>query len=397
MQSPISAAGHARPELVPDHSSDCLPKSDAITISCHENEIPSFVGGELERLYGNLYSSLAEFGISGRLKGANTYVVRKGNELVTLLLFQLNKGRVEVLNEVLRIEEEDIERFTNYVFAKFNSAQVISFRAIQTDIRKLPFKHQRFNYLEDFVTDLPASEDELIANIGKNTRKNIRRYYKFLMRDYPAFSFEIFDCETIAEQQVRDIIALNRARMSGKKKVSDLDEKATQRLIDLVRRSGFIGIATIGGRVCGGTICYRTGANYFLMTLAHDPVYNAYRAGMLCCYFTMCECIKRGGKEFHFLWGRYEYKASFLGVRRDLDYLAIYRSRLQFFLNGDLALKAWIKYRMRQAMLWFHHAKEEDTLMSRLGVKVLSGMRSLRGVKDIFFGRRYWGGLKKDA
>lgn len=373
---------------ISNRESDQLPGSGTLTISLYENEIPEFVGDELDRLYGNLYSSLAEFRIGAKLRNASTYVVRNGGNAVTVFLFRLEKGRVEVVNEVIRIEQDEINRFANYVFERFKSAQVIIFRAISTDISSLSFRYLRFNYLEDTVADLPDSPDVYAASLGKSTRHNMRRYQKLLMQDFPSFSFRIAEKEEILEQDVLDIIQLSRARMSLKKKAFAINDIETARILNLVRHGGLVGIATINGRVCGGAISYCAGANSFLLMLAHDPEYDGYSLGKLSCFLTICESIRlKHAREFHFLWGRYEYKANFLGTVRDLEYVAIYRSAVQILFNADIALKAGFRSRKRLAALWLHGMGRKDTVMSRLTVKVVNLFLRLRELKPVLPGR----------
>jgi hypothetical protein len=357
-----------------------------LTISCYQNQVPLFVGPALDRLYGNLYSSLEQLKISGKLRNASTYVVSKGEEMLTVLLFRVENGRVEVLNEVIRVDESDINRFTRYIFERFPAVKLVSFRAIQTEVSELPFMHQRFNYLEDFVIDLPKDEAGYGVELGKKAHRNIRRYQKILNQDFDSFRFEVYEGAAADEQLVRQIVALNKARMSGKNKVSSLDEAQTARIVQMVRECGLVGAISIDGKICAGAISYRVGQNYFLGVLAHNPAYNKYGLGILCCYLTICECIARCGKEFHFLWGRYSYKHLLAGVRRDLDYLVIYRSALQYALHYDIAFKALINARKRQAMLWLHEAKHRDNFAARMAVKLLPYLRSFKQMR-LFYAR----------
>lgn len=352
-------------------------ESGSISFSCYENEIPSFVEAELERLYGNLYSSIPQLRVSGKLDDVSTYVVHKGRELVTIFLFRIDGRRLEVLNEVIRIEEEDIGRFATYIFSGFGAIDVVSFRAIQTDFRSIPFKYQQFECLEDIVVPLPGNTEDYTASLGRSTRKNLRYYRNTLMHAFPSFKFSVYEKSAIEPQHVLDIIELNRARMFDKNKVSGIDETEAAKLIYLARERGLVGVATIDGRVCAGAITVRVGENFFLSVLAHNPAYNAYRLGNLCCYLTICECIKRAAKEFHFLWGQYDYKYLFLGVQRDLHCLAIYRSRLRYLLNAGFALRfAFLGY-MRRAKVWSH----QDTTMSKFAKRIFEAVRSFRQIR----------------
>lgn len=360
--------------LVTADSCGRLHESDAVTILCYEKEIPTFVEAELERLYENLYSSIPQMRISGKLNEASTYVVRKGSEVVTVFLFRIDRRRVEVLNEVIRIDEEDINRFAAYIFATFRSVSVVTFRAIQMNHGPISFLSQRFEYLEDIVVDLPGRSEDYTANLGKSTRRNMRRYLKALKQDFPSFKFSVFEKGSIEAQNFRDIIELNRLRMSAKGKVSAYGEEETGRLAHLARECGLVGVATIDNRVCAGAISYRVRGNYFLAVLAHDSAYDEFGLGMLCCFLIICECIKRGGKVFHFLWGQYAYKYQLLGSERKLDFLAVYRSRAHYLLNADFAFRTACKGFLRRAKNWLH----QGTHLSVLANRILITLRGLR-------------------
>jgi hypothetical protein len=351
-----------------------------ITITRFDNAVPPFVEAELERLYGSVFSSVLQFQTYGSV-GADTsaYVVRQADRIITLLLFRVERGRVQVLNEVFRLKSEEIARFAEHIFAAFRSVNVVSFHAIETDVERLAFPFQRFNCLEDIAMPLPGTRQEYLASLGKNTRRNIKRYTDRLNRAFPSFRYEAFEKQAVDGQQVRDIIGFNRARMADKDKVSGIDEEETQRIIRVTKACGMVGAASIGGRICAGTISYRTGDNYFLYVLAHDPAYDDYWIGILCCYLTICECIARGGKEFHFLWGAYDYKFTLGAVRRELDHVTIYRSRAHILLNGKTALQTLFRGYVRRAKLWLQYgARHQDSPASIIAPHVLNLLRRLR-------------------
>lgn len=391
----VAASRQAICTPIVDHEADRSTESGEITISCYENEVPPFVETEMDQLYENLYSSLAQFRIYGAARNASTYVVRKDGKAITIFLFRREKGKVEVINKVIKIDEEDVRRFVNTIFAAFRSVTVISFRAIQTDIQRLPFPYQRFNYLEDIVLTLPGTTEEYLASLGKSTRKTIKRYMSRLKQSFPSFCYEVYEKEEVAEQQIRGVIKMKMARMADKNKVWRIKEEEIERKISLVSVCGLVGVVTIDGRVCAGAISYRIGANYFMAINTYDPEYDDYRLGTLCCYLTICDYIARGGKECHFLWGQDEYKYSLLGVQRDLDYLAVYRSRAHLLLNGDMVLKTACRGYVRQAKLWLRDAKRQDSLISRLAIKSLNLVRRLKrfgpgvlvGRKEDFLGQ----------
>jgi hypothetical protein len=352
-------------------------------ISLYKGTIPPSAAATMERLYEHIYSSLGFLELYGNLgDDTHTYIARKDGEEVAVLLFHFDGKKVRVLNEQITIEAGEIERFARYVFATFASASSILFCAIDTWVQNLPFPFQRFKCSEDFVLKLPDSAQTYLASLGKSTRSYIKRYQNKLQREFPSHRFSFHMAQEASEQDIRQIIALNRARMAEKNKSSDIDDLEVERIIRLVRRSGAVGLISIDGRICAGTINYRCGENYFLRVIGHDPQYNDYRIGMLCCYFTICACIAQGSREYHFMWGRYDYKSRLSGAPRDLHQLAIYPTRRHMLLNGSMALKiAYSGYALKTSRWLLHKARAEikdDSIGSRLLFRGLHGLRKLK-------------------
>jgi CelD/BcsL family acetyltransferase involved in cellulose biosynthesis len=155
-----------------------------------------------------------------------------------------------------------------------------------------------------------------------------------------------------------------------------------QRIIQFARDRGMVCTITLGGRLCAGTINYRVHDNYFLETLAHDPAFDDYRLGMLCCYLSICECIARGGKEYHFLWGQDDYKVRLHGVQRDLDDLVIYRSHLHMLLNGDAVLQQVAQAGVRRAQVWLRGARRQHSMAARVVDGVLHTVRAFGSTRS---------------
>lgn len=365
-------------------------KSGELTIACYENHIPPFVEAEMEQLYENVFASMLQFRTyHGAPAGSHAYVARKDGKAITILLFQIRNGTARVMNEVIWLSEQEIRRFADYVFGTFKTVNVILFSAIETDTGMLPYPHQRFNFLEDIVASLPDTVDEYLARLGKNTRRNIKRYMHRLKLRFPSFGYKVYVRDEVSEDDIRAVIALNHARMAEKHKISGIDEPETQRIIKMVKECGLVCIASIDGRICAGTISFRMGRNYFLSVIAHDPPYDHFWIGILCCYLTLCEYIARGGKSCHFLWGQYEYKYALLGVQRDLDNVAVYRSRAHMLLNGGQVLQSIASGLRRKTNLWLHKVKREDGMLAHAAARVLDFLRNLRRptARDITYRR----------
>lgn len=343
------------------------------SIVCHENEVPYFVESEMEALYGNIFSSLLEFRTYGwKATDTSTYVRHSGEQVQAIFLFERTGSHVRVLNESIWIEKEEIERFADFIFSHYPDISVIRFRAIETNAFGLRYPYQRFNHLEDITLALPESRDAYRAALGKNTRRNIKRYGDRLRKSFSDLQFHVYEKEDILERHVRALIGFNRQRMANKQIDSVIDEDETSRIVELSRACGIAGILTINGEIVAGAIAYRVGRNYFLNVLSHHPDFDDYSIGFICCYEAVCACIERGGKEFHFLWGRYDYKFALGAVQRNLDNVTVYRSRLHFLLNSRTAWKQAADGYGRKVRVW---AKYQDTTVPKM---IRVGMDRLR-------------------
>ena len=353
-----------------------------VKITFYENSIPSFVETELERLYANVYSTLHHLNADdGSAECTSTYVAEQHGTPIAVLLVRIENGKASVLNEQINLEIEEVDRFTRHILARYPQVGIVSFNAICTSHSRCAYPAQRHYCTEDIVLELPASADDYHARLGKSTRKTINYRMNRLKRCFPSLHWEVRASDQIDETQIREIIALNRARMASKNKVSSLDFRETERIIRLARWRGLVIAVSINGRTCAGAICCRVGDNYFAHVLAHDPLYDSYRLGTLCAYLTICECIRRGGKEFHFLWGRYDYKYLLLGVDRALYRMTIYRSYLHLLLNGGTACRIAIAgrlQRLRSKLLENASRAGDGGVPARLSLALVKTLRACR-------------------
>ncbi len=350
----------------------------AITISYFDNEVPPFVEQEMEQLYENLFSSVAMAKAYGGLAGVSTYIARQGSRPLAIFLLRREKSRAMILNEQISLPPEEITRFANYLFARFRSLALISFSAVDPGNALFPYPHQRAHFTNDIVLTLSGSPKDYLDRLGKSTRQNIKYYLNRIKRDHPSFRHAVFENGAEGELIFRDIVELNRARMSEKDKICGVDDEEARRLLALAQERGLVSVVTIGGQVAAGAICFRVGANFFLRVIAHDSRYNAYGLGLLCCYLAICECIARGGREFHFMWGREEYKYRLLGQQRDFDSLAIYRSRTRMLLDGRRVLKTEAAERLARIKAWLLDPGNRNRAPARQLHALLATARSLK-------------------
>jgi hypothetical protein len=344
--------------------------------------VPSYIDTELHKLYGNIHSTLAHLRVYGGLdEVTHSYVARRQGMAVAVFLFCRDGNTVHVINEGMAIGEEELDRFAGHVFSGWPEVSAIRLHAVQSNVRQLRVPYQQYVCTANIVLPLPATAEEYIAGLGKNMRRNLRRYMDKLKRDFPSFRYEVFEKGAASEQHIREIIDLNRARIAGKNIRYALDDEV-EKVIALVRECGMVGVMTIDGCVVGGTVGYFGGDNYFFKVISHDPRYNGYSAGILCCYLTICECIARGCREYNFMWNEYEYKFALGAHSRSLHHLVVYRSRLHMLLRPRLAVGNALAARRHRIFSLLDKAAKPESLSpgERWAVRVVHGLRRVKQI-----------------
>lgn len=311
----------------------CTVADEKGAISCYEGEIPAFVEAELDRLYGNLFSSMVYLRAYNKLAPDTcSYVARNGAEVVAIFLFCRKGKSVRVLNEGMKSSEDEANRFATFVFSRYNAVETIFFRAVsfgaESGTSRLHFPFHRSGSPGDVVAELPSIADDYLTGLGKNSRKNIRRNERKIKESFPSFQLDFHDGARINEAHIRRIIELNKARMLETGNDYRRNEAEVQGLLALTKAYGLVGVATIDGQVCAGTIGLRIGDTCTGRIIAHDPRYNSYGIGLLCAYFATRESILRGSRHFNFMSGNNEFKNMLGGRLQDQENRVIYRSRL---------------------------------------------------------------------
>ncbi|HEY0843922.1 MAG TPA: GNAT family N-acetyltransferase [Noviherbaspirillum sp.] len=363
-------------------------RTDGISLACHEGAVPAAIEAALPALYGNIHSTLAHLRIYGGLdQVTHTYVARRHGNIIAVFLFRLDGDVIRVINEGMQVGDHEIDRFAGYVFAKWRWVKVIIFHAIESTIRMPAYLCQRYVCTANIVLPLPSTADAYVASLGKNMRRNLRRYMDKLKRAHPSFRFDVFEREGADERHVRELLNLNRARITGKNKAFAIDDEE-EKIIALVKETGLVGVATIDGQVMGGAVGYLVGDCYHFKIIAHDPKYNDYSAGILSCYLMICECIRRGCREYNFMWNEYEYKFALGAFSRGLEHVVIYRSRLQFLLHPWLAGGVAISRYRRQVYALLDKAGPHEDLGrgTRLAIDALNALRNAKKSAKKLFG-----------
>jgi hypothetical protein len=312
-------------EVVPGHL-----QRNAVEVRIYEDEIPDFIGPELERLYETVYCTLRRFQIYGEIDNASTYVARTGGAITCIILFRIERNIAKVINQQIAIAAADLRIFVDAIFDKYPSVSIISFFTLDTEINRFCRPFQKFKSLEENIVVLPPTREGYAANLHQGRLKRIQVGERKLKRDHPGFGFRVLAGTEVDEQTLRQIVLLAGARMAAKDQSAYISEADIGKILQLIHACGFVAVLTIDGVIRGGNVFYGVRGRYFMHIIAHDPDYDKYMLGNLVQYWVACFCIERKGRECWLMGGGAEHKKSFGASPKYFDSLVIYRSRLHY-------------------------------------------------------------------
>ena len=364
--------------------SEHLSAAEEVVATFFDLEVPDFLGPELERLYQSIYSTASRLEIYGQDKDVNSYVVRKGGQIISALLFRLEGRQVVVLNQQTSIDPHEIARFSSAVFLRYKDVQLISFWGLlPTQPGSIPYPTRRNYCLPEVVVTLPESADTYLSSLGKSTRRSIRSGLKKVQATFPSFRAEANVNGAIGPSDIFEIIQLNNARMVVKAKVSYNSDEETRRLVRLANDYGLVLTLKIDGRICAGAVGYRVGSTCHFHTLAHDPQFDEFKLGTVCCYLMMSECIARGVNRVCFGGSSHRYKFDFRGNLLHLDQWTIYRHIGQYLLYIPSALRTSLFTYLAKAKLWMLLADRRDDFASRVVTRIIARLRQIRHQENV--------------
>jgi hypothetical protein len=349
-----------------------------VVITFYELSVPSFCREALDKIYRSVFATLDQFEMDNALDMVNTYVERVDGEICTVLLYRINDDMATVLNQAVSLEKGVMDRFSEALFAEHPRVQAIEFLKVQADTSNIKRPFLQFHCGEDIVAPLPATPDEYLASLGKNLRETVKRYTNKITRSFPDFRIHVYIDDEYDAQQIMELYRLHKERILTRNEVSNVTPEIFDKIMAMARKRGLVTVATMNGKVVGGLICWKVDSSYVMRIIAHDPVYDEYKIGTICCYHTIRECIARGGRAFHFMGGRLIYKYRFLGVERDYDQIMIYRTRLTVLRRLPVAARVVIKGLNQEVRLWLQNAERSEDPLARFATRWLQQWRSLK-------------------
>lgn len=322
--------------------------NDGCTTQFYDRQIPAFAESALEALYGALYSSLPQLSLSD-IRGVGTYAASERGNLRALFLHLIKGRELRVVNEGMSIVRADAEAFATEVFTREPEVDRIRFHAVRVTGGPLMWPSRQAPVTEDIVIDLPGDQAAYMASLGKSTRKTLRQN----MARAGDLLHAIVPGDEAGAGLVDTIIGFNHARMTGKRRASALDARASAQLMSLVRARGMVGTVSMHGRLCAGTLACRIGDDVYSLVNAHDPAFDHWGMGNISRHLMILAAIRAHARRFHLLGGHFASKRSSGAQRIRLDELRIYRSRRAMLADTAGAIAMALRsadYRLRAAL-----------------------------------------------
>ncbi|AWL07170.1 GNAT family N-acetyltransferase [Massilia oculi] len=268
---------------------------------------------------------------------------------VTGVLYRREGGAITVLSELFAIGGGALEQMVRCLFGRHEGVHFIHFPAVQTPPWPLPFPCQRYGATEDLVISLPGTPSAYLASLGRNTRAAIRRAQRMVAQQAPDLAFSFHGPDTIDPADIAALVDLNCLRLAHKKQSPSHTADSLAMLESMLGAYGCVLFARSGGRIRAGVACTHVGGHAYMHVIAHDPGFDQARLGLLCCYLSICESIRRGMREYHLLSGRYDYKRRLRGQQRDFDRIVVYRSLASVMASLPTYARTLVRGRGRQA------------------------------------------------
>jgi hypothetical protein len=294
------------------------------TIDC--DDFSADLARELPDRYDSCFCVAEYFDIYDRPENVSTCQLDEPRHVV---VFTVKGATAEILNKVVDIEPDAVERVTTAIFRAH--PQVHRIRAeIKFPPAELRRPARQLLRADDFVVTLPATIDEYNQSIGSTTRKHLRQYGNGLVRRHPDFALSTLERSEIPRELVDQVIAWHLERMRAKGVVSLWEETpdAPEQLWRLLQAYGCALCGSIEGRYAAAQLLLFVGRDGWVHTVGFDSAYENEHLGLLMTSYSIAESIRRGCAQTHLTWGTDVYKRRLGAVPVPAYRVSIYRSRL---------------------------------------------------------------------
>lgn len=321
------------PELGAEVRSDCTP-----------GDLATYLSGR----YGSPFCTPEYFDLYDQPPNYNVCLLEDPPHAI---LFSVSGATADVLNRLIDIDPESLERVAAAVFRAHPAVKRIR-AEVKFPPAELRSSHRVVQRADDMVVRLPQDADGYHALIGKTTRKHLRQYSNQLRRRYPDFELRSFEREEISLDLMERVVGWTSERLRAKGGVSVYEEapEKVQPVWLLLQRYGLGLCGYIGGECVAAQLILCVGDDTWIHTVGFDSRFEDVHLGLLMTYFSILESIERGFGRTHMLFGTRIYKQRLGAVPVTAYQVSVYRSSLH---KGLYAREAWeILLRDRNEIYW---------------------------------------------
>ena len=222
---------------------------------------------------------------------------------------------------------------------------------------------------EDFLVDLPPSEQEYLDRLGEKTRKHLPYYVRRMERKWGTdIASAVLAGPEISRESFDRVLEMNRKRMERQGKRSGWTTEIVEQRWPLVQECGLLVGVHHRGRMVASTLSCVHGSDAYLIVLAHEPEFDRLNMGNIVLWMTVKHLIRMRLRCYHLMWGASFYKRQFGGKSDPLFratgfanpfFSAIWRAghRLQIPFLFALPGKVWQRVRTQIEVFQAHALK----------------------------------------
>lgn len=254
----------------------------------------------------------------------NYMLVYDNSDLIELLLFGIERNTAICFNSLGDIDQDIVQEFTVNIFEKFPSVKkiqiVASYRSYDLKRSFLYFKS------DDQILNLPLTLEDYYQELGTKTRKHLKQRKDRLVKEFVSVNFVIKQGPEIEKYVIDKILQMSTERMKNKGRRTERCDITMDNMYRFSQSYGCVAYIEIGGEIIAGCIATVLNKAVYAHVLAHNEIYCKYNPGDACIFYLIQTSIEKKMSDFHFLWGKAEYKRRLLAKPHDLYSYWVYRT-----------------------------------------------------------------------
>jgi hypothetical protein len=272
---------------------------------------------------GDWFRSLGYAGTYSSSPAQRVCFVRDSEKRIVDACFYRELQRFKVFNEIQvqgRVSSESMA--VKHLLATRKPALIHLSWLRAEDIQSVGTLGLRFSVqqmADDFLIDLPPSEQEYLDRLGGKTRKHLPYYVRRMEREWGSdVAFSSLVGHEISRELFDRVLELNRKRMERRGKRSGWSSEIVEQRWPLVQEYGLLVGVHHRGTLVASTLSFVHGRDAYLIVLAHEPEFDRLNMGNIVLWMTLKHLIRMRLRCYHLMWGASFYKRQFGGKSEPL-------------------------------------------------------------------------------